>query len=58
MQLNQLIRDQWHGGQLLAFSGLDGPTDFYKGITARTALDTPAIDIKLPGPGQIKFAVD
>ncbi len=56
MQLNQLIRDQWHGGQLLAFSGLDGSTDFYKGITARTAVDAPAIDIKLPGSCRIKFA--
>ncbi len=56
MKLEHLIRDQWHGGQLLAFSGLDGPTDFFEGITARTAVDSPAIDIKLPGPCRIKLA--
>jgi putative isomerase len=56
MQLNLLVRDQLHGGQLLAFSGLDGPTDFSDGLIARTAVDSPAIDIKLPGAGRIKFA--
>ncbi len=56
MQLKHLIREQWHGGQLLAFSGLDGPTDFYDGITARTALDAPAVDIMLPGSCRIRFA--
>ena len=55
MKLSSLVRDQWHGGQLLAFSGLDGPTDFYEGLTARTAVDSPAIDIKLPGPCRIQF---
>ena len=56
MQLKHLIRERWHGGQLLAFSGLDGPTDFFDGITAHTALNAPAVDIMLPGSCRIRFA--
>lgn len=39
----------WGGGQLLAFSGLDGPTDFERGIVARTAKDgRAAVEVMLP----------
>ena len=39
----------WGGGQLLAFSGLDGPTDYERGLVARTAKDgTTAVEIMLP----------
>ena len=55
MDLTLLQRDHWHGGQLLAFSGLDGKTDFFQGLTARTAFDAPAIDIKFPGACRLLF---
>jgi hypothetical protein len=45
----------WHGGQLLAFSGLDGETDYAHGLTARTAFDGPAILFTLPGRGRVTF---
>ena len=39
----------WGGGQLLAFSGLDGPTDYDNGLCGRTALDGAGIELLLPG---------
>ena len=38
----------WGGGQLLAFSGVDGATDYERGLTARTAFRGTGIEIKLP----------
>ena len=55
MMLNQLIRHTWHGGQLLAFSALDGATDYDQALTARTVFNVPGIDIKLPGSCTIRF---
>lgn len=52
----ELERTAWHGGQLLAFSGLDGATDFEHGLVLRTAFDEPAVDVKLPGQLRIRFA--
>lgn len=37
MNTDKLERKDWKGGQLLAFSGLDGVTDFAQALTARTA---------------------
>jgi len=48
----------WGGGQLLAFSGIDGPTDFERGLTARTAFDGVGINVKLPGTCGLVFAED
>jgi len=45
----------WGGGQILAFSGIDGKTDFNNGLVFRTSPYSFAIDIKLPGTGKIKF---
>ncbi|HCE45228.1 MAG TPA: flagellar biosynthesis protein FlgM [Lentisphaeria bacterium] len=45
----------WGGGQLLAFSGLEGKTDYNDGLVLRTSMDSFGIDIKLPGAGRIKF---
>ncbi len=53
--LAELERPSWHGGQLLAFSGLDGPTDFQHGLTARTADGPPDIEILLPATGRLQF---
>jgi hypothetical protein len=58
MNLDHLRRDRWHGGQLLAFSALDGPTDFFDGLTARTAFNGPGIDIKIPGECRVYFGAN
>jgi hypothetical protein len=55
MDLNELKRNTWHGGQLLAFSGLDGETDFESGLAARTSFGSPGIDFKIPGSCRIRF---
>ncbi|MBN1435816.1 MAG: hypothetical protein JW936_01970, partial [Sedimentisphaerales bacterium] len=52
-----LTRDRWHGGQLLAFSAIDGSTDYDAGIVARTSFDTPGIDVKLPSTCQVRFSI-
>ena len=46
----------WGGGQLMAFSGLDGPTDFDFGLTARTSFDATGLDIKLPDEARLVFS--
>jgi putative isomerase len=48
------IPDVWGRGQLLAFSGLDGPTDYAQGIVGRT-LSEPAISIMLPAVMTIRL---
>lgn len=49
------VLTNWSGGQLLAFSGIDGRTDYHGGLTLRTSFDTPGLDIKLPGQGRVAF---
>lgn len=44
----------WGCGQLLAFSALDGPTDYEQGLTARTCPDA-AIRIMLPADLTLRF---
>jgi glycogen debranching enzyme len=41
----------WGSGQILAFSGLDGKTDYNNGLVLRTAFDYKGFDIKLPENG-------
>ena len=55
MVSDDLRRDAWHGGQLLAFSAIDGPTEFDHSLTARTAFDCPGIDVKLPAECRVRF---
>ena len=38
----------WFGGQLLAFSALEGPTDFENGLVLRTSFERAALDVMLP----------
>lgn len=49
----------WGGGQLLAFSGIDGKTDFQNGLCLRTAFDEYAIQFKdgafNPAPPAIRY---
>jgi len=44
----------WTRGQLMAFSGLDGPTDFANGLVLRTA-DDYAVEVKIPGSATIRY---
>jgi len=41
-----LFPDIWGGGQLLAFSGIDGQTDFERGLCLRTAMRGYAFELK------------
>lgn len=56
MDPSKLERNNWAGGQLLAFSGIDGPTDYHHGLAARTSLDAVGIDIEIPAQTQLRFA--
>lgn len=53
MKINE-VHNIWGGGQLLAFSGIDGKTDFINGITLRTAMHGYAFEFKEFG----KYDVD
>ncbi|HPY90758.1 MAG TPA: hypothetical protein PLT23_08525 [Lentisphaeria bacterium] len=44
----------WTRGQLMAFSGLDGPTDYAKGLVLRTA-DDYAVEVKIPGRATLRY---
>ena len=58
MDLNILRSNRWHGGQLLAFSALDGPTDFFDGLTGRTTIGRPGIEFKIPAECEIAFDIN
>jgi putative isomerase len=49
------LRDKWHGGQLIAFSGLDGPTSYENGLVARTIASPAGIELRDPGIVQLTF---
>ena len=40
------LHDIWSGGQLLAFSGIDGQTDFLNGLCLRTAMQGWTFELK------------
>lgn len=46
----------WGHGQLLAFSGLDGPTAYDGGLCLRTQGGTAAMRVVLPGEALLRFA--
>jgi hypothetical protein len=58
ISMERLRRPRWHPGQLLAFSGLDGSTDYDQGLTARTAEAPAGIEVKLPGRCRLAFPSD
>ena len=49
MNVNAL--NVWGPGQILAFSGLDGSTDYNNGLVLRTSFDWAGFEIKLPESG-------
>lgn len=53
--MNELRGRIWNGGQIMAFSALDGVTDYSNALTARTAFDLPGIGIMIPGRCHIRF---
>jgi hypothetical protein len=48
-----LQREHWHSGILMAFSALDGPTNYEHGLVARTISD--GIEICLPEKCKLRF---
>lgn len=55
MDLGRFAKMKWSGGQLLAFSGLDGITSYADGLVARTTLFPVGLEIVDPGLCQIRF---
>ena len=49
------IPDIWGGGQLLAFSGIDGRTDFHRGLCLRTAFSGYDLELKRPHEGRVRY---
>ena len=49
------ILDVWGGGQLLAFSGVDGPTPFHQALAARTSFAGTGLLIKYPDEAGLVF---
>lgn len=45
----------WSGGQLLAFSGIDGSTDYNNCLVARIAFAGSGLDVVHPAAGAIRF---
>lgn len=52
------VLDIWGGGQLLAFSGLDGPTPYRHSLVARTAFSGTGLLVKLPGQAELRFCAE
>ncbi len=51
----RMALNNWSGGQLLAFSGIDGPSDYADGLCLRTRFDAVGFDVKLPGEARISL---
>lgn len=49
------VLDVWGGGQLFAFSGLDGHTPYFQALTGRTAFSGAGLQIKFPGEAELQF---
>jgi len=56
MNIDGLL-NRWGKGQLFAYSGLEGQTDYDHGLVLRSR-DNAAFDIKLPGEGRVTFRED
>ena len=47
--------EKWFGGRLMAFSGVDGHTDFENGLIFRTSFEFMGLHVKFPGDMSIFF---
>ena len=54
-QLSAFASEQWHRGQLLAFSGIEGQTDYGSGLVIRTTDDPAGLEIVRPDLARIAF---
>ncbi|HEV7301555.1 MAG TPA: trehalase family glycosidase [Tepidisphaeraceae bacterium] len=50
------LRSVWGGGQLLALSGMTGPTDYERGLVGRTSFSGCGIDLVLPYTASLRFS--
>lgn len=48
----------WGAGQLIAFSAIDGPTDYARGLVARTLREGVGVEVVLPGRCELRFGDD
>jgi len=55
IQYNISFPNVWGGGQILAFSGIDGTTDFENGLCFRTLHDGIGLELMLPAGAKIVF---
>ncbi|HWA80242.1 MAG TPA: trehalase family glycosidase [Acetobacteraceae bacterium] len=46
---------QWHGGQLMAYSGIDGPTHYETGLVIRTVTNPSGLEIVYPARLHLVF---
>jgi putative isomerase len=53
--LASFSRPKWHDGQLMAFSGIDGHTDYEQGLTLRTTTQPAGLEIVGSAFGSIVF---
>lgn len=49
------VLDLWGGGQLLAFSGVDGPTPYRDSLVCRTSFAGTGLLVKIPGEAELHF---
>ena len=55
MNWKRHLAHAWHPGQIIAFSGLDGPTSYADGLVARTTVSPAGVEIMDPGSCKITF---
>jgi putative isomerase len=54
-QLSTFAAPRWHRGQLIAFSAIDGQTDYQSGLVIRTTENPATLDIVRPDSARIAF---
>lgn len=50
------VLNVWGGGQLLTFSGIDGTTDYERGLLLRSVAGIAGFEVKLPEAGGLVAA--
>jgi putative isomerase len=50
------VLDVWGGGQLMAFSGLDGPTPFDRALVCRTSFAGTGLSVMFPDAAELIFS--
>ena len=55
MTTSPALRELWNAGQMMAFSGLDGPTSYADGLVARSTAQPPGLEIRDPALCRVVF---